>query len=74
MSFTAAVLVDKHTLARAAAERLDAELARAGEEVQHASALDIELIVLKTASLDAVRRGADGHASACEAYARGQFR
>ena len=35
--------VDKHALRRAAAQSLDAQLAGAGEEVQHAAALNVEL-------------------------------
>ena len=56
-----AALIDEHGAARTAAERLDAELARAGKEVEHAPALDVELDEVEHGFLDVIGRGTGGH-------------
>ena len=61
LTYGGAALVDEHGAARAAAERLDAELARAGKEVEHAPALDVELDEVEHGFLDVIGRGTGGH-------------
>ena len=54
-------VVDKNGARGPAAERLDAELARAGKEVEHAPALNVELNEVEHGFLDIIGRGAGGH-------------
>ena len=61
-------LIHEHALRRTARERLDAELARACEEVQNVPALDVELYDVEDGLLDDVRRRPYVHAAGSSSF------